>query len=66
MSGGHEAAIGILDGDGMEGGSFVDDGGIDGAKVGGAASVGDGKGMVGDIWRGGRTYSTCGISAWSR
>ena len=40
----------------MEGRAFVEDGSMDGAEVGSAASVGDGK-LVVDCIGGGRTYS---------
>ena len=58
MGGRHEAAVRVLNRDGVKGWSFVNDGGVNGAKVGGTASVGNGE--VGCYWLGGRTY----ISGW--
>ena len=59
MGGSHETAVRVLYGDGVEGGSFVDDGGENGAEVGGAASIGNGEVSWCDEW-GGRTY----MSVW--
>ena len=55
MRGDHDAAVGVMDGDGLQGGAFVEDRGIDGAKVGSASGVGDGEVGCGNV-RGGRTY----------
>ena len=44
VSGRHGCAVWHLNGDGSRGGSAVDDGGINGAEMRGAARVGDGGG----------------------
>lgn len=53
MGGSHEAAVGIADGNGIAGGTFVQDRSIDGAKIGSTASVGNGEVVEG--FCGGRT-----------
>lgn len=55
MRGDHDAAVWVVNSDGLQGGAFVEDRGINGAKVGSTSCVGNcvvGRGK----WRGGRTY----------
>ena len=54
----HDGAVWVTDRDWLESGMPVDDGGVDGAEVCRAASVGDGVGWLGSAeWCvGGRTY----------
>jgi hypothetical protein len=59
MGGCHETAVRVLNGDGVEGWSFVDDGGENGAEVGGTAGIGNGEVGCCYEWDG-RTY----ISVW--